>query len=68
MAIPSGNSYWMTRKGMYEQAIVRHRNNDNDFYEKWNKASNYFKKNNILASVQQGWDVGKSSKSFQNKW
>lgn len=58
MALPTTPRYWTNRKGLYEQAIIRQRNHEHDFRQKWAETSDYFKKNNIQAAKQQEWGAG----------
>ena len=65
MALPTTPKYWTSRKNIYEQAIVRQRNQDFDFRQQWRETSDYFKKENVIATKQQAWSSGQS---YQNKW
>ncbi|XP_052797662.1 trichoplein keratin filament-binding protein-like [Mya arenaria] len=56
MALPTIPQYWTTRKNVYEQNIVRRRNNDTDFRQKWSNTSNYFLKNDIEMTKQRAWE------------
>lgn len=48
--------YWTTSKDLYEQNIVRRRNQDTDFREKWSNTANYFLKNDIEMTKQRAWE------------
>ncbi|KAL8604635.1 hypothetical protein ACOMHN_013415 [Nucella lapillus] len=63
MALPTMPSYWNSKKGMYERAIVRQRNHDSDFRQKWTETSDYFQKNNVMAAKQTEWGSGKAYQS-----
>ena len=65
MALPTMNGFWSSRKNVYEQAIVHHRNREDDFRSQWKNTSNYFKTSNVRAAKQQAWS---STEAFQNKW
>ncbi|KAK7087908.1 trichoplein keratin filament-binding protein-like [Littorina saxatilis] len=67
MALPTAPKYWTNRKGLYEQAIVRHRNYENDFRQKWTETADYFQKNNVQAAKQAEWGSGLTSRSHQKK-
>ncbi|KAK3611704.1 hypothetical protein CHS0354_034375 [Potamilus streckersoni] len=56
MALPTIPCYWSTRKDLYEQAIVKRRNHDVDFRQKWANAANYFHKSDVSASKQKAWE------------
>jgi len=64
MALPTMNGFWSSRKNVYEQAIVHHRNREDDFRSQWKNTSNYFKTSNVRAAKQQAWS---STEAFQNK-
>ncbi|KAK7506009.1 hypothetical protein BaRGS_00002731 [Batillaria attramentaria] len=63
MALPSSSGFWTNRKGIYERAIVRHRNHENDFRQRWSETADYFQKNNNAAAKQQAWS---SEKTYQD--
>ncbi|KAL5016433.1 hypothetical protein ScPMuIL_006022 [Solemya velum] len=63
MALPTVPSYWTTRRNVYEQAIVKHRNHETDFRDKWTTHADYFQKSNISATKKQSWE---SEKSFND--
>lgn len=48
--------YWTTRKNLYEQNIVRRRNQDTDFRQKWSNTANYFLKNDVEMTKQRAWE------------
>ena len=56
MALPTVPSYWTTRKNLYEQSIVRRRNHDHDFRDKWAHTANYFTKNDVEMTKQRAWE------------
>ncbi|GFO32829.1 glycolipid transfer protein [Plakobranchus ocellatus] len=56
--------YWSTRKNIYEQAIVSHRNREDDFRSKWSDTANYFKKSDVRAAKQNAWS---STQAFQDR-
>ncbi|XP_053375365.1 trichoplein keratin filament-binding protein-like [Mercenaria mercenaria] len=56
MALPTMPHYWTTRKNLYEQNIVRRRNQDTDFREKWSNTANYFLKNDVEMTKQRAWE------------
>jgi hypothetical protein len=58
MALPTTPKYWTNRKDLYERAIVRQRNHDHDFRQKWVETSDFFQKNNVKAAVEQAWSSG----------
>ncbi|KAL4223980.1 hypothetical protein ACF0H5_017439 [Mactra antiquata] len=60
MALPTMPHYWTTRKNIYEQNIVRRRNQDTDFREKWSGAANYFMKNDVEMMKQRAWESEES--------
>ncbi|XP_076473107.1 trichoplein keratin filament-binding protein-like [Babylonia areolata] len=64
MALPTMPGYWTSRKGQYEQAIVRQRNHESDFRQRWTETSDYFHKNNVVAAKQTEWGSGKA---YQNR-
>ncbi|XP_005108740.1 trichoplein keratin filament-binding protein [Aplysia californica] len=64
MALPTMSGYWSSRKNMYEQAIVRHRNHEDDFRSQWQNTAKYFKTSDVRAAKQQAWS---STDAFQNK-
>ncbi|KAH9524291.1 hypothetical protein Btru_054065 [Bulinus truncatus] len=55
--------YWSSRKNMYESAIVRQRNHEDDFRNKWSNTANYFKTSDVWAAKQNAWS---SSQGFQD--
>ncbi|BFZ05393.1 hypothetical protein BsWGS_08432 [Bradybaena similaris] len=63
MALPTMSGYWSSRKNMYEQAIVRHREHENEFRNQWSETANYFKKSEVWAAKQNAWS---SSGVFQD--
>ncbi|CAH1801077.1 unnamed protein product [Owenia fusiformis] len=63
MALPHMPTSYTTRKNIYEAAIVRRRNHDNDFHEKWSKHASYFNQSNVEATKQTAWQ---SNESFHN--
>lgn len=65
MALPTVPSYWTTRRNIYEQAIVKQRNHDSDFRNKWTTHANYFQRSNIAATKKQSWE---SDKSFVDRY
>lgn len=60
MALPTIPHYWTTRKNLYEQNIVRRRNQDTDFREKWSNTANYFLKNDVEMNKQRAWESDES--------
>ncbi|XP_059146310.1 trichoplein keratin filament-binding protein-like [Physella acuta] len=62
MALPTMQGYWSSRKNMYEQAIVRHRNHEDNFRNQWTHTANYFKNSDVWAAKQNSWS---SSQGFQ---
>lgn len=64
MALPTIPCYWTTRKNLYEQAIVRRRNTDTDFRERWSNTANYFHKNDVEMTKQRAWE---SEESLQGR-
>ena len=63
MALPHLTTAGTTRKNIYEMAIVRGRNRENDFRENWKSNAAYFQKNNVVATKKKTWE---SESSFQN--
>ncbi|XP_013068302.2 trichoplein keratin filament-binding protein-like [Biomphalaria glabrata] len=55
MALPTMRGYWSSRKNMYESAIVRQRNHEDDFRNKWSDTANYFKSSDVWAAKQNAW-------------
>ncbi|XP_013379463.1 trichoplein keratin filament-binding protein [Lingula anatina] len=55
MALPNMPSLWTSRKNVYEAAIVRRRNQEDDFREKWQDTSRYFHDTEIGAVKQTAW-------------
>ncbi|XP_061166307.1 trichoplein keratin filament-binding protein-like [Saccostrea echinata] len=68
MALPSMPHYWTTRRNVYEQAIVRHRNHDDHLRERWSNTANYFQRSNIAATKQSAWESEKSLKSSMDAY
>ena len=64
MALPTMSNYWTTRKNVYEQNIVRRRNHDTDFRDKWSDTASYFQKNDIEMTKQRAWE---SDESMQDR-
>lgn len=64
MALPTMNGYWSSRKNIYEQAIVRHRDHEDDFRSKWGDTARYFKNSDARAAKQQAWS---STGAFQER-
>lgn len=64
MALPTMSGYWSSRKNVYEQAIVRHRNHEDDFRSKWGDTAKYFKNSDVRAAKQQAWS---STGAFQDR-
>ncbi|KAH3887553.1 trichoplein keratin filament-binding protein-like [Dreissena polymorpha] len=62
MALPTIPHYWTTRKNVYEQNIVRRRNNDTDFRDKWASTSKNFLKNDVEMTKQRAWESDDSLK------
>ena len=60
MALPTVPCYWTTRKNIYEQNIVRRRNHNDDFRDKWANTANYFNKNNVEMSKHRAWESDNS--------
>lgn len=68
MAVPGTPRYWTTRKNIYEQAIVRSRDYNDQFRDRWGSAVNYFQKSDIEAKKQTNWGSEQSMKSSMDKY
>ncbi|XP_063396528.1 trichoplein keratin filament-binding protein-like [Mytilus trossulus] len=68
MALPTTPRYWTTRKNIYEQAIVRHRDHNDQFRERWGTAVNYFQKSDMEAKKQSNWGSEQSMRSSMDKY
>lgn len=60
MALPTIPQYWTTRKNLYEQNIVRRRNQNEDFRERWSNTANYFLKNDVEMTKHRAWESEES--------
>lgn len=65
MALPTMSGYWSSRKNIYENAIVKQRDHENDFRTKWTETANYFKNSDVRAAKQQAWS---SSEAYNDIW
>ncbi|XP_033747698.1 trichoplein keratin filament-binding protein-like [Pecten maximus] len=68
MALPTMPRYWTSRKNMYEQAIIKQRNHQNDFHERWSKDAAYWNKSNLTTSKQNSWESEASLRGSLDKY
>lgn len=67
MALPHLAPY-NVRKNIYEAVIVKNRDYESSFREKWNNNANYFNSNNVIATQQQQWGSNRSFNKSMDKW
>lgn len=68
MALPTMPRYWTSRKNIYEQAIIKQRNHQNDFHERWSKDAEYWNKSNVATHKQNAWESDASLRSSLDKY
>ena len=67
MALPTLQPYYVTKACVPrpEQVIVRRRNHQDDFKNKWLQTSEYFRQTSVGASKENDWT---SSKAVQERY
>ena len=62
MALPTLQPYYVTKANATrpEKVIVRRRNYQDDFKQKWSQTSQYFRQTNVGASKENSWTSSKA--------
>ncbi|XP_060076042.1 trichoplein keratin filament-binding protein-like [Ylistrum balloti] len=68
MALPTMPRYWTSRKNVYEQAIIKQRNHQSDFHERWSKDAEYWNRSNVATNKQNSWESDASLRGSLEKY
>ncbi|OWF44309.1 Trichoplein keratin filament-binding protein [Mizuhopecten yessoensis] len=68
MALPTMPRYWTSRKNIYEQAILKQRNHQSDFHERWSRDADYWNKSSIATNKQNAWESDASLRGSLDKY